>query len=125
MRVIQDSDDEFEEDIEIIPSLPTAVDASTSQHERAKDASSGGTGSTGTCGTKHLYDYQLKLHQNHLKEHLRKPTVSSFRILQVHLGQVNRNLRHHFPSIQKKGGRLLPLSVLSNRPTETAQEKDL
>jgi hypothetical protein len=45
MRVIQDSDDEFEEDAEII-ALPTkAVDASTEQ-ERAKDASSG-TGSTG------------------------------------------------------------------------------
>ncbi|KAF2833301.1 hypothetical protein CC86DRAFT_451044 [Ophiobolus disseminans] len=45
MRVIQDSDDEFEEDIEVVPLPPKPLDASTAQHERANDASSG-TGST-------------------------------------------------------------------------------
>jgi hypothetical protein len=45
MRVIQDSDDEFEGDAEIIALPPKAFDASAEQ-ERAKDASSG-TGSTG------------------------------------------------------------------------------
>ena len=46
MRVIQDSDDEFEEDLEVVPIAPKIADASTTQHEQGKDTSSG-TGSTG------------------------------------------------------------------------------
>jgi hypothetical protein len=48
MRVIQDSDDELEDDLEVVPLPPKAVDASA-QQERVKDVSSG-TGSTGMCG---------------------------------------------------------------------------
>jgi hypothetical protein len=49
MRVIQDSDDEFEDDLEHGARVPQAGDASTVQQEQVKDATSiSGTGSTGT-----------------------------------------------------------------------------
>lgn len=48
-RVIQDSDDELEDDLETEARSPPAANASAVQHERAKHVSSAsGTGSTGT-----------------------------------------------------------------------------
>jgi hypothetical protein len=48
MRVVQDSDDELDEDLEVDLQPPRTVNASVTPHERGKDASSTpGTGSTG------------------------------------------------------------------------------
>jgi hypothetical protein len=47
--VIQDSDEELDDDLEVDLQPPRAVNASATRHERGKDASStSGTGSTGT-----------------------------------------------------------------------------
>jgi membrane-bound lytic murein transglycosylase MltF len=48
MRVIQDSDDEFEDDLEHEGQVPQAGNASAAPQEQVEDASSkAGTGSTG------------------------------------------------------------------------------
>jgi len=59
MRVIQDSDEEFEDDVETIALPPKTVDASAEQ-ERAKDASSG-TGSTGMPSSSELSKPGLRI----------------------------------------------------------------
>lgn len=56
MRVIQDSDDEFEEEVEAAAPPPAGIGASASTHAmHTQDISSAsGTGSTGMCIRLHV-----------------------------------------------------------------------